>query len=144
MSAWLFGRFVLIRKRVRISRMFIGLGVDLIEVGRIKKALDRWGERFVKRVFTVEEKRHSMRKAFPEQSFAARFAAKEAVLKALGTGLSGGIGWTEVEIVNNRNGKPEVKLGKKITERTGEKKVLISLSHTKEFAVAFAVSMEEE
>ena len=124
--------------------MITGLGIDIIEVGRIRKALDRWGERFIQRVFTAEEKRYSMRKAFPEQSFAARFAAKEAVLKALGTGLSGGIGWNDVEIVNNRLGKPEVRLGSKITQRTGERKVLISLSHTKELAVAFAILVEEE
>ena len=124
--------------------MIAGLGVDIIEVGRIKKALDRWGERFIRRVFTAGEKRYSLRKAFPEQSFAARFAAKEATLKALGTGLSGGIGWKDVEIINNRRGKPEVKLGSKITKRIGEKKVLISLSHTKESAVAFAILVEEE
>ena len=124
--------------------MITGLGIDIIEVGRIRKALDRWGERFIQRVFTTEEKRYSLRKAFPEQSFAARFAAKEAVLKALGTGLSGGIGWTDVEIVNNRIGKPEVRLGCKITQRIGERKVLISLSHTKEFAIAFAILVEDE
>ncbi len=133
----------LIHEVTGIKRMLAGLGVDLIEVGRIRKALDRWGERFIRRVFTAEEKRYSLRKAFPEQSFAARFAAKEAVLKALGTGLSGGIGWTQVEIVNNKNGKPEVKLGKKITARIGEKKILISLSHTKEFAIAFAALVED-
>jgi holo-[acyl-carrier protein] synthase len=123
--------------------MVTGLGVDIIEVPRIKKALDRWGKRFFKRVFTSEERRYSMRKAFPEQSLAARFAAKEAVMKALGTGLSGGIAWTDVEIVNNPQGKPEVKLGSKITDLVGDKKVQISLSHTREFAVAFAVLEEE-
>jgi holo-[acyl-carrier protein] synthase len=123
--------------------MVTGLGVDMIEVSRIKKALDRWGERFLKRVFTPEEKRYSMRKAFPEQSLAARFATKEAVMKALGTGLSGGIAWTDVEIVNNPSGKPEVKPGGKIISRIGNKKILISLSHTKEFALAFAVIEEE-
>jgi len=124
--------------------MLTGLGVDIIEVVRIKKAMDRWGERFIKRVFTPEEKLYSMRKAFPEQSLAARFAAKEAVMKAIGTGLSGGIAWTDVEIVNNPSGKPEVKLRRKITHLIGEKKVKISLSHTREFAVAFAVLEEEE
>ncbi len=123
--------------------MLTGLGVDIIEVSRIKKALDRWGERFLKRVFTPEEKRYSMRKAFPEQSLAARFAAKEAVMKALGTGLSGGIAWTDVEIVNNSFGKPEVKLGREISNLIGEKNVKISLSHTREFAVAFAVLEEK-
>jgi holo-[acyl-carrier protein] synthase len=124
--------------------MLTGLGVDIIEVSRIKKALDRWGERFLKRVFTPQEKRYSMRKAFPEQSLAARFAAKEAVMKAIGTGLSGGIAWTDVEIVNNPSGKPEVKLGRKITSLIGKRKILISLSHTREFAIAFAVLEEEE
>jgi holo-[acyl-carrier protein] synthase len=123
--------------------MLTGLGVDIIEVPRIKKALNRWGERFFKRVFTSEERRYSMRKAFPEQSLAARFAAKEAVMKALGTGLSGGIAWTDVEIVNNPQGKPEVKLGCKITGLMGKKKVHISLSHTRDFAVAFVVVEEE-
>lgn len=123
--------------------MLAGLGVDIIEVARIKKALNRWGERFLKRVFTPQEKRYCMRKAFPEQSLAARFAAKEAVMKALGTGLSGGIAWTDVEIVNNPQGKPEVKPGRKITDRIGKRKIHISLSHTKEFAVAFAILEED-
>ncbi len=124
--------------------MLAGLGVDIIEVARIKKALDRWGERFLKRVFTPEEKRYSMRKAFPEQSLAARFAAKEAVMKALGTGPSGGIAWTDVEIVNTPYGKPEVKPGDKIINLVGQKKIYVSLSHTREFAIAFAVVEEEE
>jgi holo-[acyl-carrier protein] synthase len=126
------------------SYMLVGLGVDIIEVPRIKKALNRWGERFLKRVFTPDERRYSLRKAFPEQSLAARFAAKEAVMKALGTGLSGGIAWTDVEIVNTPRGKPEVRLRGKIASRVGEKKVQISLSHTKEYAVAFAVIEGEE
>ena len=124
--------------------MLLGLGVDMVEVGRVKKALERWGERFLNRVFTSGERRYCLRKAFPEQSFAARFAAKEAVLKAMGTGLSGGIGWKDVEIVNNTSGKPEVSVGKKITERIGDKKILVSISHTKEFAIAYAILIEGE
>jgi holo-[acyl-carrier protein] synthase len=124
--------------------MLLGLGVDMVEVGRVKKAWERWGERFLNRVFTSEERHYCLRKAYPEQSLAARFAAKEAVLKAIGTGLSGGIGWKDVEIVNNKSGKPEVSLGKKLTERIGEKKILISISHTEEFAIAYAILMEGE
>lgn len=123
--------------------MLTGLGVDIIEVKRIEKAIHKWEERFLARVYTSEERRYCMRKAFPEQSFAARFAAKEAILKALGTGLSHGIRWTDVEIMNNQKGTPEVKLGKRICERIGDKKVLVSLSHTKEFAIAYAILMEE-
>ena len=122
--------------------MLEGLGVDLIEVGRIRKACDRWGERFLRRVFTAGERAYCMRKAHPEQSLAARFAAKEAVLKAIGTGLSGGIRWTDVEVVNEPGGKPAVRLGRRITRRIGEKKVLLTISHTKELAIAQAVLIE--
>lgn len=119
--------------------MLDGLGVDLIEVGRIRKACDRWGERFLRRVFTAGERAYCMRKAHPEQSLAARFAAKEAVLKAIGTGLSGGIRWTDVEVVNERGGKPGVRLGERITRIIGARKVLLTISHTKELAIAQAV-----
>lgn len=122
--------------------MLEGLGIDMVEVGRIRKALNRWGERFLCRVFTSEERDYCKRKAHPEESFAARFAAKEAVLKAIGTGLLAGISWTDVEVVNDKSGKPEVKLGKKITQRIGNKKILLSISHTKEFAIAFAILVD--
>ena len=123
--------------------MLEGLGVDLIEVGRIRKACDRWGERFIRRVFTAGERAYCMRKAHPEQSLAARFAAKEAVLKAIGTGLSGGIRWTDVEVVNQPGGKPGVRLGERITRIIGQRKVLLTISHTREFAIAQAVLLEK-
>jgi holo-[acyl-carrier protein] synthase len=122
--------------------MLDGLGVDLIEVGRIRKACERWGERFLRRVFTAGERAYCTRKAHPEQSLAARFAAKEAVLKAIGTGLSGGIRWTDVEVVNDRSGKPGVRLGERITRRIGDRRVLLTISHTKELAIAQAVLLE--
>jgi holo-[acyl-carrier protein] synthase len=122
--------------------MLQGLGVDLIEVGRIRKACDRWGERFLRRVFTAGERAYCMRKAHPEQSLAARFAAKEAVLKAIGTGLSGGIRWTDVEVVNEPGGKPGVKLGERITRIIGQRKVLLTISHTRELAIAQAILLE--
>jgi holo-[acyl-carrier protein] synthase len=124
--------------------MLDGIGVDLLEVARIKKALDRWGERFLHRVFTQGERDYCKRKAHPEQSLAARFAAKEAVLKAIGTGLSGGISWTDVEVVNDERGKPGVRLGERIVRRIGKRKVLLSISHTKEFAIAQAALMEAD
>jgi len=125
-----------------LKSMLEGLGIDMVEVDRIKKVLDRWGERFLHRVFTSEERDYCKRKAHPEQSLAARFAAKEAVLKAIGTGLSGGIRWTDVKIVNDKSGKPEVRLDKKIIQRIGDKKILLSISHTKEFAIAFAILVD--
>ena len=122
--------------------MVEGLGIDLVEVGRIRKALNRWGEQFLCRVFTSEERNYCARKAHPEQSLAARFAAKEAVLKAIGTGLSGRIRWIDVEIVNDKKGRPEVRLGEKVAQRIGNKKILISISHTQEFAIAFAILVD--
>ena len=122
--------------------MLEGLGIDMVEVGRIKNALNRWGKRFLHRVFTSEERNYCKRKAHPEHSLAARFAAKEAIMKAIGTGLSDGISWTDVEVVNDKSGKPEVRLGEKITRRIGNKKILLSISHTKEFAIAFAILVD--
>jgi holo-[acyl-carrier protein] synthase len=122
--------------------MLQGLGIDIVEVARIKKALDRWGDRFLRRVFTQGERDYCKRKAHPEQSLAARFAAKEAVLKALGTGLSLGTRWTDVEVVNTASGKPEVRLGERIIRRVGDKKVLLTISHTRELAIAQAVLVE--
>jgi len=124
--------------------MFEGLGIDLVEVGRIKRAVDRWGHRFLHRVFTPGEISYCNRKVFPEQSLAARFAAKEAVFKAMGTGLSGGIRWTDVEIANDPRGKPEVRLGPRITRLLGNRTILLSISHTKEFAVAAAALVNDE
>jgi holo-[acyl-carrier protein] synthase len=126
------------------SAMLNGIGIDLLEVARIKKALDRWGERFLHRVFTQQERDYCKRKAHPEQSLAARFAAKEAVLKAIGTGLSGGISWTDIEVVNDQSGKPGVNLGEKIVQKIGKRKVLLSISHTKELAIAQAALVEND
>ena len=126
------------------SARLSGIGVDLLEVARIKRALDRWGERFLHRVFTQGERDYCKRKARPEQSLAARFAAKEAVLKAIGTGLSGGISWTDVEVVNDESGKPGVRLGERIVQKIGKRKVLLSISHTREFAIAQAALVEDD
>jgi holo-[acyl-carrier protein] synthase len=123
--------------------MFVSLGIDLVEVGRIRKALDRWGERFLHRIYTSKEIEYCNKKAFPEQSLAARFAAKEAVFKAMGIGLSGGMSWTQVEIINDPKGKPEVRVGPKVSPLIGNKKILLSISHTREFAIAQAVLVND-
>jgi holo-[acyl-carrier protein] synthase len=123
--------------------MVEGLGIDLVEVGRIKKALNRWGERFLHRIYTPREIDYCNRKTFPEQSLAARFAAKEAVFKAMGTGLSGGVRWTQVEIVNDPKGKPEVRVSPQLARLIGNRKILLSISHTKEFAIAQVVLVND-
>jgi len=122
--------------------MIEALGIDLIEIKRVKKVKERWGKRFLERVYTPKELEYCFRKRYPETSLAGRFAAKEAVMKALGTGLSLGVSWKDIEIVNDRKGKPEVFLYGKTKKLLGKKKVLISISHTKEDAIAQAIILK--
>jgi holo-[acyl-carrier protein] synthase len=119
--------------------MIESVGVDIVEVYRIKRAAERWGDRFIHRVFTPWEINYCSSKSFPEQSFAARFAVKEAVLKAIGTGLNKGAKWTSIEIVNDELGQPQVRLGQSIKEIIGARKIIVSMSHTHEHAVASAI-----
>ncbi|HEC35967.1 MAG TPA: holo-[acyl-carrier-protein] synthase [Anaerolineae bacterium] len=120
------------------------VGVDLVEVPRVERALARYGERFLERVFTSAEVLHARGRA-PE--LAVRFAAKEAVAKALGVGVRmlarDGIGWREVEVLGDRRGRPEVYLYGRAAERAAELGLTewaVSLSHTREYAVAFVVA----
>ena len=115
------------------------LGIDLIEIKRVTKVKERWGKRFLERVYTPKELEYCLKKKYPEGSLAGRFAAKEAVMKALGTGLSSGVSWKDIEIINDRKGKPEVFLYGKTKKLLGKKRVLISISHTKEDAIAQAM-----
>ena len=122
--------------------MSLSLGTDLIQVERIRRAVTRWGDRFLNRVFTKEEINYCKKKKLPEISLAARFAAKEAAMKALGTGLSRGVSWKDFEVIRNPGAKPEMKLSEKIKKRFGNKKILISLTHTQDQALAVALLIE--
>ena len=113
-------------------------GVDIIELHRVEKALDRWGERFLGRVYTPAEVRFCRGRV---SELAARFAGKEAVMKALGTGARG-VAWREIEILPMRGGKPRVNLygrAKARAERIGLGELAISLTHSKEYAIASVV-----
>jgi holo-[acyl-carrier protein] synthase len=119
-------------------------GVDLIEIARISRALERYGDRFLARVFTPNEVLYC-RGRVPE--LAARFAAKEAVSKALGVGMRilarDGIHWQDVEVIGDRRGKPFVRLSGRAAERAEELELTewaVSLSHTREHAIAFVVA----
>ncbi len=118
-------------------------GIDIIEISRIQKVLSSHGEAFLKKVFTPREIDYcESRKAARFQCYAARFAAKEAVSKALGTGICNGIKWTDIEVVTNENGTPCIILSEKALERfisMNGKNISISLSHSKDYAVASAV-----
>ncbi|NQT06250.1 MAG: holo-ACP synthase [Candidatus Omnitrophica bacterium] len=126
--------------------MIIGTGVDIIEVARVKAAVGKWGSSFLKKVFTEKEIKYSNKKRFVYQHLAARFATKEAVLKAFGGGWSRTLPWKDVEVINNKDGKPEIKLhreAKKLYDRKGIEKIIVSMSHTKEHAVANAILVKE-
>ncbi|WP_051275869.1 holo-ACP synthase [Desulfovirgula thermocuniculi] len=119
----------------------LGVGTDLVAVARIEKAACRFGERFLERVFLPGERRYCEARRDPYSCYAARFAAKEAVLKALGTGLTGGICWRDVEVVRE-NGAPGVRLRGRaagLAAARGVEGVLLSLSHEGPFALAFVV-----
>lgn len=123
--------------------MIESVGIDLVDIKRIKVAIDRYGERFTHRVFTPWEIEYCLSKINPASSFAGRFAVKEAVFKAIGTGFAEGVKWTSVEVVNDRKGQPQVRLGRAIRNHIGDKKIVISLSHTSEYAVASAILVSD-
>lgn len=124
--------------------MIYGTGIDIIEIARIKKSLERFSGRFEEKIFTANEIKYCREKADPCKHFAARFAVKEAVLKSLGTGMSQGIAWKDIEVLNHaESGKPYLRMdgkGKKIFETLKLKNIHISISHEKNYAVAHAVA----
>lgn len=89
--------------------MITGSGIDMVEIGRIQHAMDRYGQRFLDRVYLAAEKAYCLRKRKSAESFAARFAAKEAAAKALGTGISFGVNWLEIEVVRELSGRPSLR-----------------------------------
>jgi holo-[acyl-carrier protein] synthase len=122
--------------------MIVGTGVDITEVGRIQAALKRFGDRFLRRVFTPAEVRYCMGKPNAAERLAARFAAKEAGMKAIGTGLRHGITWQDVEVVRFPGQRPMLEFHGKAAEfaaRLGCKRTHLSLSHTKEQAIAHVI-----
>ena len=122
--------------------MIVGTGVDITEVARIKAAVERFGDRFLKRVFTPEEVRYCMAMVNSHERLAARFAAKEAAMKAIGTGLRRGVTWQDVEVVRLPGGRPELRLCGQAAEfasRLGCKRTHLSLSHTAEQAIAHVI-----
>ena len=125
--------------------MILGIGTDLAEVSRIRKSVERYGERFLSRVYTSKERAYASTKANSAERFAARFAAKEAAMKAIGTGWRRGVTWKDFEVVNERTGRPTLSLSgvaREIANRMGVKNISISLTHTTE--VAFAVVILED
>lgn len=122
--------------------MIYAVGTDLVEVARIERIMERWRERFVRRVYSAEEIRYCRAKGSPAQHFAARFAAKEAFLKGVGVGMAGGVGFRDVEVTTGAKGKPELRFhgrAREMVDRAGITGSHISMSHTDRYAVAFVV-----
>ncbi len=114
------------------------IGTDIIEIERIRQAIEHWGKRFLNRIYTIEEQRLYGRHT---HMLAASFASKEAVMKMLGTG-NRGVAWREIETLYRPSGKPLIKLNgraKKVAEKLGIKEIDVSLSHSREYATATAI-----
>ena len=120
----------------------LGLGLDLVEIERIRLVISRQGARFLDRVFTLGEREYCEAKAAPAAFYAARFAAKEAVAKAFGTGIGAELGWLDIEVVKNAAGAPEICLGGKgvlLAQNRGVGRIFLSLTHTGGVAAASVV-----
>ncbi len=124
----------------------IAHGIDLVDCPRIEEMIKRHGRRFVNRVFTAAEQAYANANKDSVEKLAGRFAAKEAILKLMGTGWRGKIAWTDIEIVNNAAGQPEVTLDgevKKLADGLKIKHISVSITHTANFAIASAVALTQ-
>ncbi len=122
--------------------MILGTGIDLAEVARIREAVEKYGRRFLERVFTPGEIAYVETKANRYERYAARFAAKEAGMKAIGTGWRGGVRWQDFEVRNRRSGRPELLLhgvAAEAARRMGVERIHLSLTHTETVAQAFVI-----
>jgi len=122
--------------------MIVGTGIDLVEIERIEASIAQFGDKFLERVFLPEEIAYASSHKLSAPHYAARFAAKEAVSKAFGTGIGEQLGWHDMEIERAESGQPLIRLhnqGLKLAERHGVKRVMISLTHTKTTAGAVAI-----
>jgi len=122
--------------------MILGIGTDIVEVARIDAILEKYSHRFLDRYFTEREKEYALSRAGTPRTIAGRFAAKEAVSKAFGTGFQGNLSMKDIEIINDAHGKPEVVLALHIIEQFRNPKILISISHEQHYAIAFALWQE--
>ena len=122
--------------------MILGTGVDLAEVGRIREAIERYGDRFIRRIYTDAEIAYVERKANKFERYAGRFAAKEAGMKAIGTGWKRGVRWQDFEVSNLPSGRPTLRLhgeAARIAEKMGVKGISLSITHTAELGMAHVI-----
>jgi holo-[acyl-carrier protein] synthase len=125
----------------------VGMGVDMADVARIKAAIERHGEAFLRRVYTVREKEYCEKFKNQYERYAGRFAAKEATMKALGTGWSRGVRWVDVEVVRQSGGRPTIALygeAAKVAAALGVQRVTVSITHTSTQALAQVIFEGQE
>lgn len=125
--------------------MIVGLGTDIVEITRIGQMIERHGELFLQRVYTEGEIRYCQKRKEAMQHYAGRWAAKEAVMKTLGTGFTRGVGWQDIEVVTLKSGQPVIRLSggaKEFATQRGIDQVLITISHCRAYATATAVAMQ--
>lgn len=126
--------------------MIYGTGIDIVEVFRMRDAINKWDENILSKMFTKREIAYSTSRRFSYQHFAARFAAKEAVVKAFGEGRRFPVQWTDIEILNDSEGKPIVEFhgdALKLKKKKRVSEVIISMSHSKNYAIANAILLRE-
>jgi len=122
--------------------MIVGSGIDMAEIGRIQQSVERYGQRFLDRIYTAAEQAYCLRKRKAAESFAARFAAKEAGAKALGTVISYGVNWLEIEVGREPSGRPTLLFhgrAAQMAARLGATRAALSITHTNELAMASVV-----
>ncbi len=122
--------------------MILGIGTDLAEVSRIEASVARFRERFLSRIYTPRERAYAFSKANSAERLAARFAAKEAGMKAIGTGWSRGVTWQDFEVVNERSGRPALHLAgvaRQVADQLKVKRISLSLTHTASIALAVVI-----
>lgn len=126
--------------------MILGTGVDIVEVFRVRDAVGKWGDNFISKIFTAREIRYSNARRFSHQHLAARFAAKEAVVKAFGEPRRSPIRWTDIEVLNDREGKPVIEFHNDALKLKKKKKVsgvIVSMSHSKNYAIANVILLKK-
>ena len=126
------------------THYILGIGNDIIEIERIRKSIDTHGLRLLSRLFTIKEQDYCLKYKDPVPHFAGRFSAKEAVVKALGTGFGEQASWLDLEILNDSQGKPCVNFSTSLEGKTKGSVMLISISHCKLYATAFAIWVQQQ
>jgi len=126
--------------------MIVGSGIDLVEIHRIQETMDRFGTRFLNKVYTAAEQAYCLSKRNAAESLSARFAAKEAGAKALGTGMSRGVTWLEIEVVRELGGRPTIRFhgrAAEVARRLNARRAALSITHSRNLAMA-SVVLEDE